>query len=183
MEFSLYVNEDILLKLPDLWDVPEIFSLVDQNRLYLRKYLPWVDQNASEGDSETFVKECHSNYENGTGFSLCIIYQDSIAGMIGFHYLDKLNKKTEIGYWLAENLQKKGIMHLSCQKMIEYAFHELHMHRIEIRAEANNLPSQRIPKRLGFTYEGRLRESMMINDTFIDIDVYSLLSNDQRIFN
>ena len=41
------------------------------------------------------------------GFHCGIWYDDELVGVIGLHYLDLVNKRTSIGYYLAKHFQKK----------------------------------------------------------------------------
>ena len=66
-----------------------------------------------------------------------------------------------------------------CTKaLIDYAFHELKLNRVEIRASVENKKSQAIPERLGFTREGRLRSDEKVQGQFTDSFVYSLLKSE-----
>jgi ribosomal-protein-serine acetyltransferase len=90
-----------------------------------------------------------------------------------------LNGKTEIGYWLSEPLQGKGIVTKSTKKLIEIAFEKEQMNRIQIKCAVDNLPSKRIPQRLSFTLEGIEREGeLLANKEYTDLEVYSLLRSD-----
>ncbi|MFA7401791.1 MAG: GNAT family protein, partial [Bacteroidales bacterium] len=91
----------------------------------------------------------------------------------------KQNQKTEIGYWLSESFQKKGIMSLSVKALIDYAFQQLQLNRIQIKCAVGNNESKHIPQRLGFTFEGIEREGEFLSDnTFTDLEVYSILKKD-----
>lgn len=174
--FSLAINEHHVLRLPEDKDAQALFENVDRNRQYLRQFMPWVDYNTTVADALTFISECRKNYAEGEGFSCCIVHQGKIVGTVGFHHIDKLNLKTEIGYWLSQDSQGKGLMRESCKALIKYAFEELKLHRVEIRCAIDNETSQRIPESLGFTREGVLRGAMLLNGQFKDVFLYSLLN-------
>ena len=176
--FSIRVDKEISLKLPTLKNADEFFALVERNRTFLRQYLPWVDHTLSVENSKTYIKECRKQFKSDSGYSLCIFYRQNIVGAISSHSIDQIDCKTEIGYWLAEDQQGKGIMRRSCLALMTYLFETLQLHRIEIRIVFNNLTSQRIPEKLGFTKEGILRESAYINDKFHDVLIYGLLASD-----
>src|SRR5215203_5966328 len=115
---SIPVDKDILLKLPSLKNAPKLFALIDHNRKFLREYLYWVDHNLTIEDSEIFIQNNRELFKKGLGYSLCIFYQGKIVGTIGFNYIDKIDCKAEMGYWLSEDQQGKGIMHRSCQALM-----------------------------------------------------------------
>ena len=49
----LKVNDEIVLKILEMGDAPALFDLVENNRLYLRKWVPWVDTNITIEESKT----------------------------------------------------------------------------------------------------------------------------------
>lgn len=91
------------------------------------------------------------------------------------HYLDLVNKRTSIGYYLAEHFQKKGIMTACTKALIHYVYKEFDVNRVEIQMSTRNPKSRAIPERLGFTQEGVLRDSERLRGVFSDSYVYSLL--------
>ena len=89
-----------------------------------------------------------------------------------------MNRSTSIGYWLAEGYQGKGIMIKSCRSLIDYAFGNLGLNRVEIRCAVENSRSRAIPKNLGFTKEGIIRDAEWLYDHYVDHVVYGMLSEE-----
>lgn len=59
------------------------------------------------------------------------------------------NKTAYIGYWLGEEFQGNGIMTKVAKTLTDYAFNELNLNKVEIRAAVENEKSRAIPERLG----------------------------------
>ena len=97
------------------------------------------------------------------------------AGTIGFHNTDRVNEKTEIGYWLIRNMVGNGIITRACKTLVEIAFEKMGMNRITIKCAVSNAASARVPIRLGFTFEGIERNGERYNELFLDLKVFSLL--------
>lgn len=176
--FIHQVDEITTLAMVEMRDADELFELVDNSRMYLREWLPWVDANVSVEDTKEFVNAAQQQYARGDGFQCCIRYRDKIVGILGLHQLDRVHKQTQIGYWLAEEYQGRGVMTACCRALVDFAFREYQLHRVEIRAAVENTRSTAIPERLGFTHEGTLRESEWVNDRFVDGAVYSMLEDE-----
>ena len=84
--------------------------------------------------------------------------------------------EAEIGYWLGEEYQGRGIMTRCVEALCGLAFSELNINRIQIQCAVGNTKSSNIPRRLGFTLEGIARAGELQADgRFSDIEVYSLL--------
>ncbi len=175
------VNDDIELRMLDQSYSKKLFSLIEGNRSYLRQWLPWLDKNKTIEDTYGFRKKSLENFEKDLGLSLWIFYKGVLAGVIAFNTLDWENHNASIGYWLSELYQGKGIMTESCRTLIDYAFKELQLNRMEIRCAEGNKKSRAIPERLGFKQEGILREGEWLYDHYVDLVVYGLLSSEWSI--
>ncbi|CAH0117918.1 MULTISPECIES: GNAT family N-acetyltransferase [unclassified Paenibacillus] len=176
--FVCTIRESLELKLLEWKHAPELFQLTERNRDYLREWLPWVDITRSEEDSKQFISMVLEQFAQNRGFQCGIFYEGRLAGCIGFHRIDWTNRKTSIGYWLDEQAQGKGIMADSCRRLLDYAFEELNLNRVEIRAGVGNAKSRAIPERLGFQLEGVCRQEEWVNDRFVDHAVYAMLADD-----
>ncbi len=172
------IDENTTLAMVEMRDADELFALVDASRMHLREWLPWVDSNVSVEDTKTFVHAAQQQYARGDGFQCCIRYKRKIVGIIGLHRVDRFHKQTEIGYWLAEEYQGRGIMTACCRALVDFACREYKLHRVEIRAAGENKKSRAIPERLGFTHEGMLHEAEWVNDRFVDGAIYAMLERD-----
>ena len=173
------VTESIILKQIDLSDANEIFRTIDSQRKYLGKWLPFVAITKEIGDTEKFIQSILDTPEEKREYVFIIHFYGKFVGLIGFKDTDKLNKKTELGYWLSESYQKKGIMTESLKSVIKFAYDELDINRIQIKCAVGNIPSKSIPKKLHFKFEGIERDGeLLTGNRFTDLEVYSRLKNE-----
>jgi ribosomal-protein-serine acetyltransferase len=159
-------------------DADELFTLTDSNRAYLRRWLPWVDLVTSVDDSRSFLETVTAQREQGRGPTFGILCDGVLAGVVGFVPIDRVNRIGEIGYWLAEHAQGRGVMTQCCRFVIRYGFLTLDLNRIQIAAGTENYESRAIPERLGFTFEGILRGRENLYGRYIDHAMYSLLRSE-----
>jgi ribosomal-protein-serine acetyltransferase len=159
-------------------DAEELFALTDANREHLRRWLPWVDLVTSEEDSHSFLESVSAQREEGRGPTFGIEHAGRLVGVVGFLPIDRVNRCGEIGYWLAEGAQGRGLMTRACGFVVRYGFLTLDLHRIQIAAGTENRGSRAIPERLGFRFEGILRGRENLYGTFIDHAMYSLLRSE-----
>ena len=75
-------------------------------------------------------------------------------------------------------MQGKGIITRACRFVIDYAFKEYGLNRVEIAVFSENKRSRAIPERLGFTEEGTLRQLLWHHDHFVDLVIYSMLAEE-----
>lgn len=176
--FSRQITIDAELRLIEARHCEEVFAMVEKNRAHLRRWMPWVDGSKSVEDIRKWQQTGAEQFAKNNGFHAGIWHREKFVGTIGFHAMDWTHRKTSIGYWLDESSQGMGLMTAACRAMTRHALGELKLNRVEIRCAVGNGRSRGIPKRLGFTEEGRLREVEWLYDHFEDHIVYSLLAGE-----
>lgn len=173
----IQVSEDIVLNPLSVDDIFKIFNTLNEEREYMREWLPFVDTTNAVEDTGNYVNHVLQTVDK----QFTIYYKGQFVGLVGFKDTDFTNKKTEIGYWLSQYVQGKGIMVQSVLMLIEYAFAELDMNRIQIKVAVDNTKSRRIPEKLGFLFEGIERDGeLLVDNIYTDIAVYSLLRREYK---
>ena len=171
----IQVSDDIALYPLSVDDIFKIFNTLNDEREYMREWLPFVDTTQEEEDTANFVNHVLQTEDK----QFTIYYQEKFVGLVGFKDTDKLNKKLEIGYWLSQYAQGKGIMQQSVFALLQLAFDEMDMNRIQIKVAVENNKSRRIPERLGFLEEGIERDGeLLVDGIFTDIVIYGLLKRE-----
>ena len=176
----LYIGDGIVLALVQPEDAGEIFALVNANRGYLREWLPWVDRTHDVQDILAFVERAGKQDEDKNSVQCSIRLDGKIVGVTGFVIVDHSNRKCAVSYWISQSCQGSGITTKAVWALTEYAFSNWKMNRVEITAGEANVKSRAVAERLGFTYEGDLREAEWVNDRYVDHAVYSMLKHDWR---
>ena len=132
-------------------------------------------------DTMEAVQEQMQFYEqllrDGTGVWWAFSLKDSeeLLGACGFSTLEAENKKAEIGFWLLPDHWGKGYIPEATGAVVKYGLGEMGLNRIEAIVEGGNEQSERVLKKLGFAFEGRLREREVKNGRYIDLLYYSIL--------
>ncbi|MGH9667180.1 MAG: GNAT family N-acetyltransferase [Bryobacteraceae bacterium] len=176
--FQIPIRPDVQLRLMEQRHAAEAFSVVDRNRAYLREWLPWVDRTTSTEDTSRFIQSALEQYARNDGFHAGIWLQERFSGVIGCHKIDWNNRRVELGYWLAQTWQGRGIMTECCRAVVDYAFREWELNRVQIRCATDNVRSCAIPRRLGFTLEGVLRQAERAGHGYRDLNVFGLLARE-----
>ena len=177
---ALTPTSEIRLNLMEESHAQELFRLVDVNRAHLREWLPWLDTQQSVVDSLQFIRLMRDQFRHNESMTVGIWYRDTLSGVIGYHRFDWMNRSSMIGYWLASDRQRKGIVTEACREMVNYGFSRLGLHRIEIKCATGNRKSCAIPERLGFVNEGIARNGEWLYDRYVDLVVYSMLAPDWK---
>jgi ribosomal-protein-serine acetyltransferase len=159
-------------------DVRDLHDLIAANRAHLRPWLPWADQD--EPTTAAFVHRAIAAAARREGLHLAIVANGSIAGVCGFHAISWAHGSASVGYWIAEAAQGRGTVTRAVRALVDHAFTDLGLHRVELRTAPDNLRSRAVATRVGFTQEGTLREGERFGDRFADSVVYSVLAPEWR---
>jgi ribosomal-protein-serine acetyltransferase len=179
MTVTVKIDTEIELKQLEQSDTNDIFKTIDNQREYLGKWLPFVEFTKEISDTEKFVDSVINSPKDRFEYVFVIRKQNKFIGLIGFKDTDKLNKKTEIGFWLSKKFQKQGIITKSVEKLCIFAFEKQEINRIQIKCAVGNLPSKNIPKRLGFKFEGIERQGeLLTGNIYTNLEIYSKLKSD-----
>ena len=178
--FCAQVRPDLALQLLEERHAATVFALVNQDRDYLREWLPWVDATGTVEDTLTFIRSSLEQFGANNGFAAGIWSGHSFAGVVGTQKIDWLNRRVEIGYWLGQSFQGQGIVTEACRAVVTYALGELELNRVAIHCAVGNAKSIAIPKRLGFTLEGTLRQAQLLQGQFHDVFLFGMLKRDWK---
>ncbi|MDM5300525.1 GNAT family protein [Bacillus subtilis] len=179
--FTCKVNERITIRLLEPKDAERLAELVIENQQRLGQWLFWAENPSSvETYKETIIPDWRREYADLNSLEAGLLYDGSLCGMIGLHNLDQVNRKAEIGYWIAKEYEGKGIVTAACRTLITYAFDELELNRVALCAAVGNQKSRAVPKRLGFQEEGTAREGLFIEGRYHDLVYYSLLKREWK---
>jgi ribosomal-protein-serine acetyltransferase len=156
-------------------DAEELTALIDRNRAYLKEWLPWLDNSTGIRDTARFIGRSLEQAEDDNGFTFGIVCNGILAGVIGQHYLDSVNRRTELGYWIDAAHQGRGLVTRATARLTDYAFEEQDCNRVILHCAVGNTKSRAVAERLGFVQEGILREAEWLYDHYVDLVVYSML--------
>lgn len=180
---KIQVDENTSLELLEEIHAASLLDLVNANRSYLRTWLPWVDQMQTIDNFTHYICDTKRRAAEKTDYGYAIIIDKNIVGRIGLHNINYPNRIAEVGYWLADDFQGRGIMTNCCKALINHCFEQLGLNRIEIKCGIGNDKSRAIPEKLQFRQEGILQEAELLNGKFIDLYLYAMLKNEWRAIN
>ena len=166
------------LRLLEEADAGELYALVDQNRDYLAEWMSWAAGQTLEGTLE-FIRSARRQVEKHEGLQMAVVLDGRIAGVVGFAERKQEASSASLGYWLGKAHQGRGLMTEAVSNLVDHAFDEWGLNRVEIQAGTGNRKSRAIPERLGFQQEGVLRDYERVGDRYIDMVVYSLLARER----
>lgn len=140
----------------------------------IRYYGVWYDTLEATGGQMDFYERV---WKEQTGCFWKIVSKETgvavgICGMNG--YLPQ-HERAELGYWLLPAYWGRGVMLEVLPVVIAHLFAHWKLHRLEAVVEEGNVASSRLAEKLGFVFEGVLRDAEMKRGRRISLRMYSLL--------
>lgn len=172
-------TERFILRKVSLSDAEDMYEYSkDEN---VTKYLTW-SPHPDKYYTIDYIKFVQRKYKTGEFRDWAVIDKASgkMIGTCGFTSVDLLNKKAEIGYVYNPEFWGSGIATEVLLKVIEFGFSRLELNRIEGRFMVENTSSRRVMEKCGMTFEGVLRENLLIKGKYRDIGVCAILLSEYK---
>lgn len=177
---SIFITNDVSLRVIDESFSNEVAEFFLRNKDFLE---PWEAKRTDEYYSAEFQKSILRDefalIREGSLFKVWIFKDDTLIGSIALSNIVRgAFQSCHLGYRLDEQEQGKGIMAEALKWVINYAFQELRLHRIEANIMPRNRRSMRLAEKLGFQHEGLARKYLKINGVWED-HIHMVLLNEE----
>ena len=167
---------EIRLRPWDLGDAPAVTAACQDPEIPRWTVVP---SKYRERDAREFISGTAMDLANGRELALAIVdADDRLLGALGISNFDWNDLKAEIGYWMAADARRRGVGARATRMLAEWALTSLGLERLELLAHPDNVASQRLAERAGFTREGTLRRYRRRHGVREDLVMFSLLAED-----
>lgn len=146
----------------------QMLFIVNRNRVFLKKYLRWLDNNKNMQDTIKTTSAMMDKWNNKTQYNYLITDKnDELIGAIGVANINMLDKHVELGYWLRQDKCGHGFMS-EAVALLEKALFARKIRRIEIECVTSNQPSINVAIRNGYVKECLKKEYFYLNGIYED---------------
>lgn len=111
---------------------------------------------------------------------LLITVGDDPVGVVAFEGIDEEVGTAEINYWIIPSQWGNGYATEAVERLVQYGFDQLNLHKVVARVSAFNDASARVLEKLGFSREGVQREQEYVDGDYQDRYWYGLLEREWR---
>jgi RimJ/RimL family protein N-acetyltransferase len=139
-------------------DSQAIFGLIDRNRGHLSQF---GDTTAEKYKTIESVEESISNPKNPDRLRFGIWDNDVLVGSVNLTPDDDDKTKGEIGYYLGSEFTGKGYMIKAVATLTEFAFKNLGYKEIYGKVHKDNIGSQKVLLKSGFSENGSINEDLI----------------------
>ena len=163
-----------------LGDAGVLARLLSVNRDYLAPWSPRQDEAyfTADGQREVLSRQLAA-YDRGGMLPLAIL--DSGGGITGSINLNNIVRgafqSASVGYWVSQSSAGRGVASAAVADVIELAFGELGLHRLDAATLLHNTPSQRVLLHNGFRPFAVAERYIKIAGRWQDHILFQLLSS------
>jgi RimJ/RimL family protein N-acetyltransferase len=144
------------------WSIEPVSSLEDTRRLVEK------DLDAAANGNAMF-------------WGITLAGEDRAIGKCVLFNFSNANRRAEVGYVLNRRYWKRGLMLEAMGAVIDHAFNELGLHRLEADTDPANAGSLGLLERLGFEREGLFRQRWRVYGQWQDSVMLGLLKADWEV--
>ena len=138
-------------------DAEALLALRVANRSFMEPFDP------QRGDEFFTLERQLELARNESGTAYAILDDGALAGTITLSNLSRgFFQSANVGYWVDEARNGRGLATQAVADVVERAFGELGLHRLEAGTLVDNVASQRVLERNGFERIGLARSYLLI---------------------
>jgi ribosomal-protein-alanine N-acetyltransferase len=136
-----------------------------------------LQADPDEGWARAHARRCSDAAESGELVELAILDTDTdeFLGVVMLLRIDWQSRRCELGYWLTPRSRRKGAANAAVAVALDWAFAGLDLLRVEIATTVENLRSQELARRHGFTEEALQRARDVERGRRVDVIQFGLL--------
>ena len=154
-------------------------ELVRANLASIAVHEPWVIPFRDEAGFQIYLETCDG--ERKIGFVLRERQTRQVVGVVNLSEIVRgAFQSAYLGYFGMSGFQGRGLMREGLSLVIDHAFGELALHRIEANIQPGNAASIALVKRAGFVKEGYSRRYLKICGRWRDHERWAVIAEDWR---
>lgn len=182
---ELHLNgRRLFLRPPAEHDWEAWSELRQTSREFLMPWEPvWPRDALSRSTFRHRLRRYNTDIRDGTGYSF-LLFRRGDEGLLGGITLSNVRRGVaqcaSLGYWIGEPHARKGYMTEAIGSLLDFAFGELDLNRVEAACLPNNTASRGLLQKCGFSEEGYARSYLRINGRWHDHQLYAILRGDPR---
>ncbi len=179
--FQLPVDDRISLVLAEERHARRMCELIVRNQQRLARWEPWAEQPQTIHGTRAYIRAGLEDFVRGRQVSTIIALERGthMVGRCGLR-INPFAASADVGYWVDGDYEGQGIVRRATEALIETAFRELGLNRVELRTSVGNQRSRRLAERLGFKYQGVLPAALRFAQRNDDVALYGIDAGDWR---
>ncbi|MFD4788181.1 GNAT family N-acetyltransferase [Streptomyces sp. NPDC058459] len=160
----------------EVWHAAELFANIDGEREFIGRHVGLPDVVPDLAAARAYLKGYADKRATDSGSLHGIWLDGTLVGGLMFRLWDTATGVAEAGCWLIPGAAGRGLVTRGMEILLDWAFGERGMHRVEWHASSANRPSINVARRLGMSREGVLRENYPHRGVRTDTEIWAVLA-------
>ncbi len=144
-------------------DGAAVWPAVEESRAEIRRWEDWEEGHRSPDEFEVAIRRLQLKFVSREAlyFGIWRKLDERFLGWVGVENINWRIPSFDIGCWLRTSAAGNGYMTEAAALLCVLCFETLNAKRVAFLAEAQNERSAAVARRLGFTFEGELRNDRL----------------------
>lgn len=154
--------------------------VVDAVRRSLPELAPWMPWAFAGYDDQMAAQWIRGELGDLHRF-LIVDDAGDVVGTCGLNDVDEPNRAANLGYWVDSGQAGQGHATEATRLLARFGLDPDDgpgYHRLELKMSTRNHASRRVAEKAGATFEGTLRQALLLHDRFHDAHVWSFVVGD-----
>lgn len=166
---------DIAIRPYHVEDAKPVFEAIEESKDDIMHWMPWCHPDYSIEDSKSYLAISVTGFERGEIYDFAVLKDGHFVGACGLNQVNVIEGVANMGYWLRSSEAGNGIMPMAAKKVINWAFENTELNRIEIVAAVGNNRSQRVAEKIGAHKDAVLAKRILIDGKTCSAVLYSVI--------
>jgi len=165
-------RDGLMLRPPRLGDYEPWAHLRQASHRYLQPWEPtWPEDDLTRTAFKRRLSIYAREMESGHAWPF-FIFGEKSGELVGAVTLSNIRRGVAetgtLGYWIGQAQAGRGHATAAVKAVVDFAFDELKLHRVEAACVPTNTASRRVLEKAGFEHEGQARAYLKINGDWAD---------------
>ncbi|WP_323981505.1 GNAT family N-acetyltransferase [Aeromonas media] len=180
MPLQRLANANLVIRPFEADDADEFVRAAHESIETVGRWMSWCTPSFNREQALAWFATCDQDREAGRAFDMGLFCATTgqLLGGAGINQLSPHHRYGNIGYWVCQSRQGKGIARQAVALLRDFGFTQLGLFRLEIVMGVGNAASEAVAIAAGATFECRARNRIFLHDQPLDAHIYALLPTD-----
>jgi [ribosomal protein S5]-alanine N-acetyltransferase len=171
---KIAAGSKVFLSSPSIDDMPEFLETVSRSH---DLHFPWVSPPSNQTEYKNYLEKIEM--KSNLSFLIKLNENNKIAGVININEVVKgCFQSGYLGFYIFSGFESQGLMSEGLSLVIDYAFNQLKLHRLEANIQPDNIKSISVIKKQKFQHEGFSPKYLKINGAWKDHERFAITTDD-----
>ncbi len=173
-----FTTERLIIREYKKSDLDDYIAVTSQPQIYETTY--GIPQKYTKKYGKRYFRIIRENIRNIYAFEFGMFLKSNgrYLGNVGLINISLAHKHADISYYIDKDFRNMGFTTEAAYEMLHLAFEFMDFEKVTGICMSNNPASRRVMEKLGMKYEGTLRNELLKDGVYYDLDRLSILKEE-----